>query len=140
MSKGSSIVFLTSLAAHAVVGTSPTYAATKGAVDTLVKHFAWRTRYPRQCRGAGRRRNGHVDLHQDGGWPGLRAGHAGAEALMAMAPRSGAGTSFKLPPKVPIAVRTGVVKITDRSDAGYLRLIERGPTTSFGVSPPVPSY
>src|SRR3982074_2812550 len=30
MSKGSSIVFLSSLAAHAVVGTSPAYAATKG--------------------------------------------------------------------------------------------------------------
>jgi 3-oxoacyl-[acyl-carrier protein] reductase len=40
MSKGSSIVFLSSLAAHAVVGTSPAYAATKGAIDTLVKHFA----------------------------------------------------------------------------------------------------
>jgi 3-oxoacyl-[acyl-carrier protein] reductase len=40
MSKGSSIVFLLSLAAHAVVGTSPAYKATKGAIDTLVKHFA----------------------------------------------------------------------------------------------------
>jgi NAD(P)-dependent dehydrogenase (short-subunit alcohol dehydrogenase family) len=40
MSKGSSIVFLSSLAAHAVVGSSPAYAATKGAIDTLVKHFA----------------------------------------------------------------------------------------------------
>jgi len=40
MSKGSSVVFLSSLAAHAVVGTAPAYAATKGAVDTLVKHFA----------------------------------------------------------------------------------------------------
>ena len=40
MSKGSSIVFLSSLAAHAVVGTIPAYAATKGAIDTLVKHFA----------------------------------------------------------------------------------------------------
>jgi len=40
MSKGSSIVFLSSLAARAVVGTAPAYAATKGAVDTLVKHFA----------------------------------------------------------------------------------------------------
>jgi 3-oxoacyl-[acyl-carrier protein] reductase len=40
MSKGSSIVFLSSLAAHAVVGASPAYAATKGAIDTLVKHFA----------------------------------------------------------------------------------------------------
>jgi NAD(P)-dependent dehydrogenase (short-subunit alcohol dehydrogenase family) len=37
---GSSIVFVSSLAAHAVVGTLAAYAATKGAIDTLVKHFA----------------------------------------------------------------------------------------------------
>jgi len=40
MSQGSSVVFVSSLAARAVVGTIPAYAATKGAVDTLVKHFA----------------------------------------------------------------------------------------------------
>jgi 3-oxoacyl-[acyl-carrier protein] reductase len=40
MSKGSSVVFVSSLAAHAVVGQIPAYAATKGAIDTLVKHFA----------------------------------------------------------------------------------------------------
>ena len=40
MSEGSSIVFLSSLAARAVVGTIPAYAATKGAIGTLVKHFA----------------------------------------------------------------------------------------------------
>jgi 3-oxoacyl-[acyl-carrier protein] reductase len=40
MSRGSSIVFLSSLAARAVVGAAPAYAATKGAVDTLVRHFA----------------------------------------------------------------------------------------------------
>jgi 3-oxoacyl-[acyl-carrier protein] reductase len=40
MSNGSSIVLISSLAARAVVGTLPAYAATKGAVDTLVKHFA----------------------------------------------------------------------------------------------------
>jgi len=40
MSNGSSIVLISSLAAHAVVGTLPAYAATKGAVDTLVRHFA----------------------------------------------------------------------------------------------------
>jgi NAD(P)-dependent dehydrogenase (short-subunit alcohol dehydrogenase family) len=40
MSKGSSIVFISSLAARAVVGAAPAYAATKGAIDTLVKHFA----------------------------------------------------------------------------------------------------
>ena len=38
--KGSSIVLLSSLAAHASVGTLSVYAATKGAIDTLVKHFA----------------------------------------------------------------------------------------------------
>src|SRR6202035_2763582 len=38
--KGSSIVLISSLAAHAVVGTLSAYAATKGAIDTLVKHFA----------------------------------------------------------------------------------------------------
>ena len=40
MGKGSSIVLLSSLAAHASVGTLSAYAATKGAIDTLVKHFA----------------------------------------------------------------------------------------------------
>ena len=38
--KGSSIVLVSSLAAHATVGTLSAYAATKGAIDTLVKHFA----------------------------------------------------------------------------------------------------
>lgn len=38
--EGSSIVLLSSLAAHATVGTLAAYAATKGAIDTLVKHFA----------------------------------------------------------------------------------------------------
>jgi NAD(P)-dependent dehydrogenase (short-subunit alcohol dehydrogenase family) len=37
---GSSVILLSSLAAHASVGTLAAYAATKGAVDTLVKHFA----------------------------------------------------------------------------------------------------
>ena len=40
MHEGSSIVLLSSLSAHAVVGTLSAYAATKGAVDALVKHFA----------------------------------------------------------------------------------------------------
>jgi NAD(P)-dependent dehydrogenase (short-subunit alcohol dehydrogenase family) len=39
--EGSSIILLSSLAAHAVVGTLSAYAATKGAVDALVKHFAF---------------------------------------------------------------------------------------------------
>lgn len=41
MCKGSSVVLLSSLAARAAVGVLPAYAATKGAVDTLVKHFAF---------------------------------------------------------------------------------------------------
>jgi 3-oxoacyl-[acyl-carrier protein] reductase len=38
--EGSSVIFISSLAAHAAVGTLSAYAATKGAIDTLVKHFA----------------------------------------------------------------------------------------------------
>ena len=38
--EGSSVILLSSLAARAAVGTLSAYAATKGAVDTLVKHFA----------------------------------------------------------------------------------------------------
>jgi 3-oxoacyl-[acyl-carrier protein] reductase len=41
MRAGSSITLLSSLAAHAAVGTLSAYAATKGAIDTLVKHFAF---------------------------------------------------------------------------------------------------
>jgi 3-oxoacyl-[acyl-carrier protein] reductase len=37
---GSSIILTSSLGAHAVVGTLAAYAATKGAIDTLVKYFA----------------------------------------------------------------------------------------------------
>jgi 3-oxoacyl-[acyl-carrier protein] reductase len=40
LSEGSSVILTSSLAARAVVGTIPAYAATKGAIDTLVKHFA----------------------------------------------------------------------------------------------------
>jgi 3-oxoacyl-[acyl-carrier protein] reductase len=38
--KGSAIIFTSSLAAHVSVGSLSAYAATKGAIDTLVKHFA----------------------------------------------------------------------------------------------------
>jgi 3-oxoacyl-[acyl-carrier protein] reductase len=38
--KGSNIIFTSSLAAHASVGTLCAYGATKGAIDTLVKHLA----------------------------------------------------------------------------------------------------
>ena len=54
LSKGSSIVFISSLGARAVVG--------------------------RQCRGTWRRRDRYVELHQNGGGPGLRVGHAGVQA------------------------------------------------------------
>jgi 3-oxoacyl-[acyl-carrier protein] reductase len=37
---GSSVVLMSSLAARASVGLLPAYASTKGAIDTLVKHFA----------------------------------------------------------------------------------------------------
>ena len=40
MHEGSSVILVSSLAAHAVVGTIPAYAATKGAIETLVKHLA----------------------------------------------------------------------------------------------------
>jgi len=41
LKEGSSIVFTSSLAAHAALGNISAYAATKGAIDTLVKHFAF---------------------------------------------------------------------------------------------------
>ena len=40
LGEGSSVILLSSLAAHANVGALSAYAATKGAIDTLVKHFA----------------------------------------------------------------------------------------------------
>ena len=40
LGEGGSVVLVSSLAAHASVGALSAYAATKGAVDTLVKHFA----------------------------------------------------------------------------------------------------
>jgi NAD(P)-dependent dehydrogenase (short-subunit alcohol dehydrogenase family) len=40
MCKDSSVVLVSSVAAHATLGTLSAYAATKGAIDTLVKHFA----------------------------------------------------------------------------------------------------
>ena len=40
LGEGSSVVLLSSLAAHAAVGTLYAYALTKGAIDTMVKHFA----------------------------------------------------------------------------------------------------
>jgi 3-oxoacyl-[acyl-carrier protein] reductase len=40
MCKGSSVILLSSLAASSAVGNLSAYSATKGAIDTLVKHFA----------------------------------------------------------------------------------------------------
>jgi 3-oxoacyl-[acyl-carrier protein] reductase len=40
LGEGGSVVLLSSLAAHATVGDLSAYAATKGAIDTLVKHLA----------------------------------------------------------------------------------------------------
>jgi 3-oxoacyl-[acyl-carrier protein] reductase len=40
LGQGGSVVFVSSLAAHAVAGDLSAYAATKGAIDTLVKYFA----------------------------------------------------------------------------------------------------
>jgi NAD(P)-dependent dehydrogenase (short-subunit alcohol dehydrogenase family) len=41
LTEGSSIVFVSSLAAHAAVSNLSAYSATKGAIDTIVKHFAF---------------------------------------------------------------------------------------------------
>ena len=40
LGEGSNVIFVSSLVARSAVGTIAAYAATKGAVDTLVKHFA----------------------------------------------------------------------------------------------------
>src|ERR1700724_3652385 len=40
LSEGSSVILVSSLGAHAAVGSLSAYAATKGAIDTLVKYFA----------------------------------------------------------------------------------------------------
>ena len=40
LGKGSSVILLSSLAAHSSVGALSAYGATKGAIDSLVKHFA----------------------------------------------------------------------------------------------------
>jgi 3-oxoacyl-[acyl-carrier protein] reductase len=40
LGEGSSVILVSSIAARSAVGTLAAYASTKGAVDTLVKHFA----------------------------------------------------------------------------------------------------
>jgi 3-oxoacyl-[acyl-carrier protein] reductase len=83
MGQGSSVVFLSSLAARASVGTLSAYGATKGAIATLVTHSRLgtrRARYPRQRRRTRHRRNGYVQLCQDRRRPEHRTGHASPEA------------------------------------------------------------
>ena len=83
LSNGSSIVFVSSLAARAVVGTIPAYAATKGAIDTMVKHFAslFGERYIRvNAVAPGVVATDMSKFTQDGRGPGLRFGHAGVQA------------------------------------------------------------
>jgi 3-oxoacyl-[acyl-carrier protein] reductase len=41
LGEGASVVFISSLAAHAAVNNLSAYAATKGAIDTIVRHFAF---------------------------------------------------------------------------------------------------
>src|ERR1700751_4332770 len=48
-------------------------------------------------------------------------------ALITAAPRLGAGTSLRLPPNVPIAVRTGLAKTADRDDVMLVLLEVCGP-------------
>jgi 3-oxoacyl-[acyl-carrier protein] reductase len=40
LGKDSSVILVSSVAAHSAVGTLPAYAPTKGAINTMVKHFA----------------------------------------------------------------------------------------------------
>jgi hypothetical protein len=80
LGEGSSVILVSSLGAHAAVGTLSAYAATKGAIDTLVKYFA-AALGPRGIRGrAGRDRHRHVEPRQDRRGQVLRSRHAGAQA------------------------------------------------------------
>ena len=97
---GGSIVVVSSLAAHAVPGSPgqagapslPAYAATKGALDTLVKHWA-SLLGPRGVRvnavAPRRDRHRHVELHQDRRWPGADARDAGAQTHRSSGRRGG---------------------------------------------------
>jgi len=62
------VILVSSLGAHAAVGTLSAYAATKGAIDTLVKYFAASLGprgISRQRGRAGRDRHRHVEPRQD---------------------------------------------------------------------------
>lgn len=83
MGEGSSVVMVSSLGARSAVGEIPAYAATKGALDTLVLHFA------QALGGRGIRVNGlapgggghrDVQLRAQRRGAGLRARHPGPEA------------------------------------------------------------
>src|SRR3989442_5251359 len=58
----SNIIFTSSLAAHASVGALSAYAATKGAIDTLVKHFASVSIAPLVDRKSTRLNSSHVRI------------------------------------------------------------------------------
>jgi len=86
LGEGSSVILLSSLAAHANVGTLSAYAATKGAIDTLVKHFAaaiGERGVPVNAVAPGVVENRHVGLRQDRCGPG---GPLGIQALKRIAP------------------------------------------------------
>jgi 3-oxoacyl-[acyl-carrier protein] reductase len=85
LGEGASVVLLSSLAARASVGLLPAYAATKGAIDTLVKHFA-ALLGPRGIRVNGcprRDRYRDVEIRQDRRRPPVHVGNASPEAYRA---------------------------------------------------------
>ncbi len=118
LSKGSSVIFLSSLAARAVVGSIPAYAATKGRDRYDGEAFCLRprrTRHPRECGGARRRRHRYVELRQDGRRPRLRARPPSAQAAWRSPKTSLPSSRFLLPmrpggspatPSLSMAVRS----------------------------------
>jgi NAD(P)-dependent dehydrogenase (short-subunit alcohol dehydrogenase family) len=77
LGEGSNIIVISSLRARAVVGKPDldnasilAYAATKGAIETLVKNWAailGPPGHPRKCSRARSDRHGHVELRKDRG-------------------------------------------------------------------------
>ena len=81
LSKGSSVIFLSSLAARGVARYDPGVCGDQGRHRHACQTFrlaARRARYPRQRCRAWRRRNRHVQLPQDRCGTGLGVGHPGA--------------------------------------------------------------